>query len=177
MSEWICKYHHHPKYLKQLHFGSALTNGHCDKSSYQKAFPETNRLQLLRKFMQCRLLPTVLHSATAVPAMDSCFVSGKLSPDWQRGSTWVTEGLHSWNTCSPGSEGLWHTRQWCFPGSEDGWVKDTYIPAHPLSPNRAVTVVSTQILTMINYSVWKMQFQSQSNPGSTFSMSLNPKTS
>lgn len=89
MSEWICKYHHHPKYLKQLHFGSALTNGHCDKSSYQKAFPETNRLQLLRKFMQCRLLPTdstLLQQSQwwtrALCLASSALTDGEEVPEW-----------------------------------------------------------------------------------------------
>lgn len=64
---------------------------------------------------------TLIYSGNLPNSLAWCYSTQPLSQ--RRGEsfrgTWATEGLHSWNTYSPGSEGLWHKGQWCFPRNEN----------------------------------------------------------
>lgn len=65
--------------------------------------------------------------------------------------TWATEGLRSWNRCSPSSEGLWHKGQWCFPRMRRVRIKKDLSLLHHFPLSRVITVGSAQIWTITNY--------------------------
>lgn len=65
--------------------------------------------------------------------------------------TWVTEGLHSWNKCSPGSEGLWHKGQWCFPRMRTVRLQKDSSLLHLFPPTEPPLSDQAQIWTITNY--------------------------
>lgn len=75
--------------------------------------------------------------------------------------TWATEGLHSWNKCSPGSGDLWHKGQWCFPGMRTVTLKKDLSLLHQLPSLQSHHCwISTDLNN--NQLHW-VQLQSQSN--------------
>lgn len=65
--------------------------------------------------------------------------------------TWVTEGLHSWNKCSPGSEGLWHKGQWCFPRMRTVRLQKDLSLLHHIPPAEPPLSDQAQVWTKTNY--------------------------
>lgn len=89
--------------------------------------------------------------------------------------TWETEGLHSWNKCSPGSEGLWHKGQWCFPGMRTVGLQKGLSLLHHLPPAEPALSDQAQIWTITNYTEGSCKAEATTSAAQT-ALKLDMKT-